>query len=90
MGPPIEGFDMIRAPSYSFLITHMNDKTGAERKLVFDLGLPVDLEKDFPPAVYQQFTAMAGAGSMESKRYVNDILEGEGVKLDSIEGVVWR
>ncbi|KAI5363207.1 putative metallo-beta-lactamase, ribonuclease Z/Hydroxyacylglutathione hydrolase [Septoria linicola] len=88
-GPPIAGLDTLNAPAYSFLITH-EDGTGAERKLVFDLGLPVDLEKDFPPAMYERLTAMKGSGGMmESTKYVSDILEEEGVELEGIEAVVW-
>lgn len=89
-GPPITGLDTLKAPAYSFLITHEDD-TGAERKLVFDLGLPVNLEKDFPPAIFERLTAMKGGGGMmESTKYVSDILEEEGVELDSIEAVIWR
>ncbi|CAK1357912.1 hypothetical protein CB0940_07420 [Cercospora beticola] len=88
-GPAIPGLDKLRAPAYSFLITHTSGN-GKERKLVFDLGIPVDLEKDFPPDVYQRVQAMKGVGGMmESKEYVSDILTEGGVDLKSIEGVIW-
>lgn len=89
-GPAIPGLDKLRAPAYSFLIIHTNGQ-GTERKFVFDLGIPVDLEKDFPPNVYQRVQAMKGEdGMMESKKYVSDILIEGGVDLNSIEGVIWR
>ncbi|KAF2216824.1 hypothetical protein CERZMDRAFT_31926 [Cercospora zeae-maydis SCOH1-5] len=88
-GPAIPGLDKLRAPAYSFLITHTSEG-GTERRIVFDLGIPVDLEKDFPPQVYQQFQGLKGEhGMMESKKYVSDILIEAGVDLKSIEGVIW-
>ena len=86
-GPTIKGFENFRAVAYAFLITH-TDNNGKERKIVFDLGTPKDLEQDFPPSVGEGVKAMFG--SIKVDKYVSEILEENNIPIESIESVVWR
>ncbi|KAK1637833.1 metallo-beta-lactamase superfamily protein [Colletotrichum phormii] len=86
LGPAIKGFDRWHAVAYAFLITHV-DTEGRERRVIFDLGSPTDLENDFPPPVVQSIKSLGSR--MEAKHYVSEILENNGVPLESIEGMIW-
>ncbi|KAF2106191.1 metallo-beta-lactamase superfamily protein [Lophiotrema nucula] len=85
-GPTIKGFEDFHAVAYGFLVTHI-DKDGKERRIVFDLGTPKDLENDFPPPIFETIKAMFDRLKVE--KYVSEILTEHGISLDSIESVVW-
>lgn len=87
LAPPPKGFDVWHAVAYSFLITH-TDTEGKQRRVLFDLGSPTDLENDFPPAVAQMIKDLGGR--MEAKENVSEILVDNGVALESIEGMIRR
>jgi hypothetical protein len=87
MGPEIKGFEKWTGPAFAFLVTH-TDPTGKERKIVFDLGLPKDFDNDLPPHIIQP--AHAIVDDIIVTKYVSEILEENGVPLDSIESVIWR
>jgi len=84
----MKGFETFDACAYSFLIKHKDSKSGKERRLVFDLGGPKDYKNDLPPAVVHQFSQWGCEVIVD--KYVSEILEENGVPLDSIEAVVWR
>ncbi|KAF4994720.1 hypothetical protein FDECE_13027 [Fusarium decemcellulare] len=86
MGPPIKGFDSLQLVAYSFLIVH-RDHMGNERKIIFDLGSPKDIEADLPPAVAQMI--QGSGGNVAVGKYVSDILIEHGVSLESIEAIIW-
>ena len=91
MSPAIKGFDRMNALAYSFLITHRDASTGKERKLLFDLGAPKDWKNDLPPSVTDQVKKWEKAGiRIECEKYLSEILEESGIRLESIEGMVWR
>lgn len=87
LAPAPKGFDIWHAVAYSFLITH-TDPDGKQRRVLFDLGSPTDLENDFPPAVAQMIKDLGGR--MEAKKNVSEILVDNGVDLECIESIIWR
>lgn len=87
LAPSPRGFDLWHAVAYSFLITH-TDSSGQQRRVLFDLGSPTDLENDFPPAVVKLIKDLGGR--MEAKKHVSEILVDNGVSLESIESMIWR
>jgi hypothetical protein len=91
MSPAIKGFDRMNALAYSFLITHRDGSTGKERRLLFDLGAPKDWKNDLPPSVADQVKKWEKVGiRIECEKYLSEILEDSGIRLESIEGMVWR
>ncbi|KAF4460719.1 metallo-beta-lactamase superfamily [Fusarium albosuccineum] len=87
IGPPIKGFDSLQLVAYSFLIVD-HDHMGNERKIIFDLGSPKDIEGDLPPAVAQMIQGMGG--NVAVGKYVSDILTEDGDSMESIEAIIWR
>lgn len=81
IGPPIKGFDNLRLIAYSFLIVHY-DRAGNERKSIFDLGNPKDIEGDLPPAVAEMI--QRSDGHMKIDKYVSDIL------IEHRVAIIWR
>ena len=91
MDPAIKGFDRMNALAYSFLITHRDNLTSTERRLLFDLGAPKDWKNDLPPSIADNVKKWERAGiRIECEKYVSEILEESGIPLESIEGMVWR
>ena len=80
--PMIKGADFLDCPSFAFLVEHPSG-----RKVLFDLGVRKDWEHLAPGIV--QFLKTNGWG-IDVKKNVAEILEENGVKLDSIEAIVWR
>ncbi|KAG9784240.1 hypothetical protein KCU88_g2804, partial [Aureobasidium melanogenum] len=86
-GPDIKGFETFTANAYSFFITHTDRSTGKTTRLLFDLGPPKNWEQDLAPFLVE---VVHGWGSkIEIKKYVSEILEENGVSLDTIDAVVW-
>ncbi|KAM5348945.1 hypothetical protein ACJ41O_008768 [Fusarium nematophilum] len=83
-GPPISGFETVDLGAWSFLIDH------PDGRLVFDLGVPVQWETDYPPRIADIARGFVAAGTVvEVRHYVSEILEAGGVPLDSIDAVIW-
>lgn len=82
MGPPIKGYDFLDCPAFSFLIEHPSG-----RKLLFDLGVRKDWW-NLAPKITSRLKD--GNWKVEVKKGVNEILEENGVPLDSIEAIIWR
>lgn len=88
LGPELEGFDKFDLRTYAFLITHSDTQTGKRTKILFDLGPPKDWEHDLAPTLVER---IGGWGAkIEIEKNVSEILEENGVPLDSIDAVVWR
>ena len=91
MSPAIKGFDRMNALAYSFLITHRDRSTGEERRFLFDLGAPKDWKNDLPPTVADGVKKWEKAGiQITCEKYLSELLEESGIRLESIEGMVWR
>ncbi|KAH7368120.1 beta-lactamase-like protein [Plectosphaerella cucumerina] len=83
-GPEITGFETSSSGAWSFLIEH------TDSRLVFDLGIPVRWETDFPPRISDQVRAITASGAnVGATQYVSDILEDAGIALDTIDAVIW-
>lgn len=81
----------MNALAYSFLISHKDPKTGIHQRLLFDLGAPKDWKNDLPPSVADGVKKWERAGiRIECEKYLSEILEEGGVRLDSIDSMVWR
>ncbi|OLN89020.1 hypothetical protein CCHL11_06077 [Colletotrichum chlorophyti] len=87
MGPPMKGLEKWHAVGYAFLVTH-EDSEGNQRRIIFDLGFPKDVENDFPPAVTERIKNVLGGG-LSAKKYVSEILTENGVSLDDIKAIIW-
>jgi hypothetical protein len=88
MGPGLKGFETFDVLAFAFLITHTDNKTGSERKILFDLGPPKNWEDDLPKAVVDRVKTWGAEISMD--RYTSEVLEENGIALDSIEAIIWR
>lgn len=83
MKPDMPGMKEIPAlPTWSFLVEH-----DSGRKLLFDLGIPVDWQ-DAAPSVAKRLTTN-GWGITVQKPTV-DLLKEGGVNSSEIEAIVWR
>jgi hypothetical protein len=83
--PPIKGFDRFKAGTWAFLIEHPSG-----RKLLYDLGLRKDWES-LPPRVGLQEAVMMGViADITVEKNVAQILVEAGVKLEEVEGIIWR
>lgn len=82
MGPPIKGYDFLDCPAFSFLIEHPSG-----RKLLFDHGVRKDWW-NLAPKITSRLKD--GGWKVEVKKGVSEILEENGVALESIEGIIWR
>ena len=91
MSPAIKGFDRMNALAYSFLITHRDVAIHKEQRLLFDLGAPKDWKNDLPPSVADNVKKWERAGiRIQCEKYLSEILEESGIRLDSIDGMIWR
>ena len=82
MGPAIPGFDdMPEIPTWSFFIEHESG-----RKLLFDLGIPIDWQEMAPTVANRLKTN--GWGISVVKPTVQ-ILKEHDIDPSSIEGIVW-
>ena len=81
--PEFVGFDTLDIPSYSFLIEH----PPSSRRVLFDLGLRQDWHNLAPEVV--GYIKKEG-WSITVEKDVAEILSEGGVKLDTIEAVIWR
>ncbi|KAL7788377.1 Metallo-hydrolase/oxidoreductase [Trichoderma ceciliae] len=82
--PSISGHEYIDCPAFSFLIE--NKTTG--RRLLFDLGMRADWE-NLSPTIVQMIKRRGFEMAVKGCTNVSQVLESEGVALNSIEGVVW-
>lgn len=83
MKPEMPGMNILPAlPTWSFLVEH-----DSGRKLLFDLGIPVDWE-DMAPSVVKRLKTN-GWGVNVQKPSV-DLLKEGGVEPTEIEAIVWR
>lgn len=82
MEPPISGFEyMPELPTWSFLIEH-----GSGRKLLFDLGIPVDW-RDMAPAVSDRLKT--SGWEINVQKSIVDILRDHNVDPAAVEGIIW-
>lgn len=83
MKPEMPGMDdMPDLPTWSFLIEH-----DSGRKILFDLGVPVDWE-DLAPSVSNRLKTN-GWGISVQKSTIELLKEGN-IEPDQIEAIVWR
>lgn len=82
LSPPIEGYDLLAAPVFSFLIQH----PGLQRSVIFDLGIRKDW-KSLSPPLLSQIERLGWALHVEKD--VSEILNDAGVDVTSIEAVIW-
>ncbi|KAF3922441.1 hypothetical protein AA313_de0206433 [Arthrobotrys entomopaga] len=91
MTPKIKGHKGLAGGAFAFLITHTDTKTGTERKYLFDLGPPKSWKEDLPETLVKRVSKWEDNGAVITiEKYVSEILEENGVELDSIEGLIWR
>ncbi|KAI9170591.1 Cytochrome P450 monooxygenase mpaDE [Paramyrothecium foliicola] len=83
MGPAIRGFETYNTGGYSFLIKH------AEENIVFDLGLPPQLETDLPPRVLANVEVLLNGTTFNNPKGVAQTLIDGGVPLESIDTIIW-
>ncbi|KAL9122373.1 MAG: hypothetical protein Q9187_001073 [Circinaria calcarea] len=80
--PAIKGFDFLDCPAFSFLI-----QSSSGRSLLFDLGIRKDWQ-NLAPSVTDWIKEWGVVITVEKD--VAEILEDNGVKRESIEGIIWR
>lgn len=81
--PPVEGFKTLQTmPTWSFLVESPSGK-----KVLFDLGVHVDLTKYIPRI---QANIKKNGWKVESKEPVADIIKRHGVDPKEINSVIWR
>lgn len=83
MLPEYKGFDYLDCPAFSFLIEH----PPSGRKLLFDLGVRKDWEKE--PAAIAKRIKKAG-WSVTVEKGVAEILREGGVDPKEIDSLIWR
>jgi len=69
-------------PTWSFLVEH-----DSGRKVLFDLGIPVDWQ-DMAPAVAHRLKT--NGWEVHVEKPTTEILEAENVKPADVEAIVWR
>ncbi|KAI9744096.1 MAG: hypothetical protein M1818_002248 [Claussenomyces sp. TS43310] len=77
--PVTPGFEMLHAPSYSFLIEHSSG-----RKFLFDLGVRKDHE-NFAPRIAE----MLNGCDIQVEKGVREQLEEHGIDGQDIEAIIW-
>jgi hypothetical protein len=83
--PPIKGFDRFKAGTWAFLIEHPSG-----RKLLYDLGLRKDWESLSPRVGLQEAVRKGVIADIKVEKNIAEILVEAGVKLEEIEGMIWR
>ena len=83
--PPITGFDRFRAGTWAFLIEHP-----AGRKLLYDLGLRKDWTSLSPCVGLQEAVRNGVIADIKVKKNIAETLVEAGVRLEEIEGIIWR
>ena len=82
--PPIKGFDRVKCGTWSFLIEHPSG-----RKLLYDLGCRKDWQ-NLPPALgLEKMVSEGYIPTLDIKKNVSEILMGDGVNLEEVEGLIW-
>ena len=83
MEPPVEGFEgHASVPSLCFLLEHPSG-----RKLVWDLGIRKDYTNYSPKIA--EYIPTTGY-TINAPKNLSEILEDGGVRLEEVEGVIWR
>lgn len=83
MKPEMPGMGSIPPlPTWSFLIEH-----DSGRKIMFDLGVPVDW-KDLAPSVSKRLTTNGWGISVEKSTV--ELLKDGGIEAKEIEAIIWR
>ena len=83
MEPPVEGFEgHASVPSLCFLLEHASG-----RKLVWDLGIRKDYTNYSPKIA--EYIPTTGY-TINAPKNLSEILEDGGVRLEEVEGVIWR
>ncbi|KAK3303851.1 beta-lactamase-like protein [Chaetomium strumarium] len=80
--PPLQGYDWLGVPVFSFLIQH----PGLNRSLIFDLGIRKDWENLSSPVLSR---IKGGGWTLRVEKDVHEILEEGGVNPNSIKAIVW-
>lgn len=83
--PPIIGFDRFEAGTWAFLIDHPSG-----RKLLYNLGLRRDWQSLSTRAGLQEAIKIGVIADIMAEKNVAEILVNGGVKLDDVEGMIWR
>ena len=68
--------------NFAFLIEHNG------QKILFDLGVRKDWEANSPPSLVDPMKL--GGWKVEVEKSVSEILQDNGISLDSIDAVIWR
>ena len=80
--PPIKGLECLDSPAFSFLI-----QSSFGRNLLFDLGVRKDWQ-NLAPKITSRIRD--GGWTVTVEKDVAEILEENGIKRGSIEGIIWR
>jgi hypothetical protein len=88
LGPSIDGFDSYHCLTYSFMITHHDPTTNKQTRLLFDLGPPKDWREDLPPPLAKRIQGWNA--DIKVEKNVSEILEEDGLALESVNTLVWR
>lgn len=80
--PRIDGHERLVAPAFSFLV----ENPRSSRTVVFDLGI----RKDFENLAKPLWDGLKRVFEVEVEKDVAHILKENGVKLESVEGIIWR
>ncbi len=85
--PSVRGLDVLdRVPSFSFFIEH----PPSGRRVLFDLGVRKDPHLHLSPVVAQRLVDEGWSADLVDRgRDVPEILQENGVSLESVEAVIW-
>ena len=80
--PAYQGHKLMDIANFAFLIEHNG------QKILFDLGVRKDWEANSPPSLVDPMKL--GGWKVEVEKSVSEILQDNGISLDSIDAVIWR
>ncbi|KAL2144222.1 hypothetical protein VTI28DRAFT_9433 [Corynascus sepedonium] len=82
LAPPVEGYDWLAVPVFSFLIHHPTLK----RSIIFDLGVRKDWH-NLSPSVVSRIERLGWTVNVEKD--VSEILKAGGVDVKTVEAIIW-
>ncbi|KAK4245127.1 beta-lactamase-like protein [Corynascus novoguineensis] len=82
LAPPVEGYDWLAVPVFSFLIHHPTLK----RSVIFDLGIRKDWH-NLSPSVVSRIKRLGWTVNVEKD--VSEILTAGGVDVKTVEAIIW-
>ncbi|KAL2193042.1 beta-lactamase-like protein [Corynascus similis CBS 632.67] len=82
LAPPVEGYDWLALPVFSFLIHHPTLK----RSIIFDLGVRKDWH-NLSPSMVSRIKRLGWTVNVEED--VSEILKAGGVDVKTVEAIIW-